>query len=118
MGAAAVTAFIPTTLVSILRGEATDTYGDPVDADVVIAESVPASIIEQSQDIGQPADSRTTKVRVFAGRIRPQVDTREGDRWRDETDLTIYLVEAVSRPQSPFGAADARCDLRRIDDQP
>lgn len=113
-----MTAFIPTCLISILRGESTDTYGDTVDADVVIATDVPASIIESGQDISQPAESRTTKVRIFAGRVRPDVDTREGDRWRNATDLTIYQVEAVSQPASPFGSADLRCDLRRIDDQP
>lgn len=113
-----MTVFVPTCLVTVLRGETVDTYGDPVDADTPIAENVPASIIENAQDIGQPADSRTSRVRVFTGRVRPDVDVREGDRLRDEADLSIYLVEAVSHPASPFGAADRRLDLRRVDDQP
>lgn len=113
-----MTAFIPTCLVSVLRGEAADTYGDTIDTDTPIATGVPASIIEAGQDIGQPAESRTTRVRVFTGRVRPEVDVREGDRLRDETALTIYLVEGVSQPASPFGQADRRLELRRIDDQP
>lgn len=110
-----MTVFIPTTTVDILRGETTDAYGDPADAATPAASGVPASIIETSRRIFLPAESRLTKVRIFTGRVRPEVDVREGDRLRDTTTASIYLVEAVSRPASPIGAADARLDLRRID---
>lgn len=111
-----MTAFIPTTTVDILRGESTDGYGDPVDNDTVATSAVPISIIEQNRRIFLPVENRTTVVRMFAGRVRPGVDVREGDRLRDTSSASIYLVEAVSRPASPVGLADARLDLRRIDD--
>lgn len=110
-----MTAFIPTCLVDILRGETTDGYGDAVETDTPIATDVPMSITETSRRIWLPAESRTTRVRMFTGRARPQVDVQEGDRLRDTVTASIYLVEAVSRPASPIGRADARLDLRRID---
>jgi hypothetical protein len=111
-----VTAFIPTTTVDILRGETTDSYGDAADASTVAASAVPVSIIETQRRVFVPAEGRRTVVRMLTGRARPEVDVQEGDRLRDTTDQsTIYLVEAVSRPQSPVGRADARLELRRID---
>src|SRR5439155_18008178 len=95
--------FIPTCTVDILRGETTDGYGDPVDADTAVATGMLASIIETSRRIFLPAESRTTHVRMFTGRVAPGVDVREGDRLRDNAAQSIYLVEAVSRPSSPFG---------------
>lgn len=111
-----MTAFVPTHRVSILRGETTDVYGDPVDGSTVAASAVPVSIIEQNQRVFVPAESRTTIVRMLTGRARPGVDIREQDRLRDDVTASIYLVEAVSHPASPFGQADVRLDLRRVDD--
>lgn len=110
-----MTVFIPTCTVSILRGETTDAYGDPVDASTVAASAVPMSIIEQQKRVWVPAESRTTVVRMYAGRARPGVDVRTQDRLRDEASMTIYQVEGVSAPASPLGASDVRLDLRRID---
>lgn len=105
--------FLPTGLVNILRGETTDGYGDPADADTVVAADVPVSIIETSKRVWLPAESRFGTVRMFSGRARPAVDVRTGDRLK--AGASIYLVEGVSQPGSPVGVVDKRLDLRRID---
>lgn len=108
--------FIATTTVAVLRGETTDDYGDPVDDDTPIRGGVPVSLIERDRRVYVPAEGRTTIVRQVTGRARPNADIREGDRLRDERTQSIYLVEGVSRPSSPIGAADMRLVLRRVDD--
>lgn len=105
--------FLPTGLFDILRGETTDSYGDPADADTPVATNVPMSVIEQSKRTWIAAESRFGTVRMHAGRARPDVDVREGDRLR--AGVSIYLVEGVSQPANPVGAVDKRLDLRRID---
>ncbi|GIH26068.1 hypothetical protein Aph01nite_43780 [Acrocarpospora phusangensis] len=110
--------FLPTTTVAVLRGETTDEYGDVVDSDAPVKGHVPISLSERDKRVWVPAENRTTVVRQITGRARPNADIREGDRLRDEGDQSIYLVEGVSRPQSPIGAADVRLTLRRVDDQP
>lgn len=108
-----MTAWLPTEVVDILRGETTDGYGDPADTDTAVATGVPVSIIEQAKRVYLPAENRLTTVRMFTGRARPDVDVREGDRLR--AGVSIYLVEGVSAPASPVGPSDKRLDLRRID---
>lgn len=105
--------FLPTGLFDILRGEITDGYGDPADVATPVATSVPMSVIEQSKRVWLPAESRFGVIRIYAGRARPDVDVREGDRLR--AGVSIYLVEGVSAPDSPVGAVDKQLDLRRID---
>lgn len=113
-----MSAFIATTTVTILRGETTDEFGDTVDSNVPVRGHVPVSITERDKRVWVPAENRTTVVRQVTGRARPNADIREGDRLRDEHDQSIYLVEGVSRPQSPIGQADVRLTLRRVDDTP
>lgn len=109
-----MSAFIPTTRVAVLRGETTDEYGDPADSDTPVRGGVPISLIEREQRVFVAAENRYTIVRFVAGRVRPHADIREADRLRDEATGSIYLVEAVSRPQSPIGRADVRLVLRRV----
>lgn len=108
--------FLPTTTVAVLRGETTDSYGDPVDTDTPVRARVPISLIEQDRRVFVPAENRHTIIRQVTGRARPNADIREEDRLRDERTGSIYLVEAVSRPSSVVGAADVRLVLRRADD--
>lgn len=110
-----MSAFIPTTTCAILRGETTDEYGDPKDSDTPVRGGVPISLIEREQRVFVAAENRHTIVRYATGRVRPHADIREEDRLRDERTGSIYLVEAVSRPQSPIGRADVRLVLRRVD---
>lgn len=106
-----------TTTVSIYRGTTTDTFGDEVDDNSTpAATGVTASLLEQSRRVFVPAENRMTVVRIVTGRLTSGVDVQEADRLKDERTEKVYLVEAVSAPQSPIGKADIKLDLRRIDD--
>lgn len=110
-----MTAVIPNTTVSILRGEETDEYGDPKDSDVSVAAGVPMSITENNQRVYVAAEGRLTIIRNLVGRVRPGFDVREKDRLRDDNTGDIYLVEGVSQPLSGIRTLDQRIFLRRID---
>lgn len=110
-----MSAVLPNTTVSILRGETVDEYGDPIDSNVSVNAEVPISIIENSRRVFLAAEGRLTVVKEFIGRIRPGFDVREGDRLRDDNSGQIYLVEGISNPMLGTGMSDQRISLRRID---
>lgn len=106
----------PTTTVSVLRTpEGTvDSFGDPVDNATTAATGVPMSIIQQGVNQHLPADDRLTNTATHTARARGDVDVEPADRIRDERTDRIYLVEGITRPQDPLGAAAIRIDLRYI----
>lgn len=110
-----MTSVHPTTTVSVLRGEMTDDYGDPVDNDDSVLAGVPIAITEYQQRVFVAAEQRLTIVRQMWGRVRPGFDIREKDRLRDERTGRVYLVETISQPDVPTNRADMRISLRRID---
>lgn len=112
-----MSAVLPNTTVSILRGETIDEFGDPIDSDDSVNAGVPISIIEYSRRIFLPAEGRETIVRQMMGRVRPGFDIREGDRLRDDRTGEVYLIEGISNPKLGTGISDFRIFLRRIDSQ-
>ena len=111
---AALSAFVPTRRVDVLRGTTTDVFGDPADTDTVVAPGVPCSLVEVSRREQEPVSGMWRTVRRFRARFRPGVDVRDGDRLRDARDASTYLVEGVSAPTDLVGAADLLCDLKRV----
>lgn len=109
-----MTAFVPTHLVDVLRGTATDSYGDQVDADAIAAYGAPCSIVEKSRREREPVSGTPRTVRYLRARFRPGAGIRDGDRLRDCADATIYLVGGVNVPTDLVGAADVLCDLTRV----
>lgn len=124
-----MSAFVVTHTCDVLRGEDTDEYGDPKDADTVVIADLQISIVEGRKDqpyssAGDlqrlPVEGRETTVRKYSGRARPGSGIRRLDRLRatpvrGTPVASIYLVEALFEPPSPIGAADIRMELRRID---
>jgi len=104
---------LPTTLVSILRGSSTNTFGDTIDTPTVVASAVPMSILEQSRATTKRASDRAQTVLSFLGRCSPSVDVRQGDRLLDTAGST-YVVHAVSRESNPIAPQDQRLDLERV----
>jgi hypothetical protein len=107
----------PTTTVDVLRGTATDDYGDTVDTDTVAIPSVPASIIEQRQRPHQPRDGEDRNVRYFKGRVPRGTGVAKGDRLRDRTTGSVYVVESVYQQANPFWAQDQSMDLITTDSE-
>lgn len=116
-----MTVFVPTHRVDVLRGTTTDAYGDPADAEVVVAHGVPVLITEagragtSSAKAEQgPVTTTPRTIRRLRGRFRPGVEVRTGDRWRDCSSGDAYQVTGVSSPTHVVGIADTLCDLVRV----
>lgn len=108
-----MTAFVANTRVEVLRGGATDVWGDDTGAGgSSVAAGLPAAVAEDRQRSYLASEQRGGVVEFYTVRLRPGVDVREGDRLVDETGAT-YVVEAVSDPPGVVGRADVRCTTRR-----
>jgi hypothetical protein len=106
--------FIATTTVSVLRGVTTDSFGDPVDADTVVASGVPASLLEVRSNARRPVEGRTDNVRGYNLRIRANVTLQRDDRVRDEKTGATYAIDEVVTPVNPVGHAAIRVVLRKV----
>lgn len=100
--------------VAVLRGEATDDYGDPVDVDTSVATGLPASIVERSRRVFDPASDRTQIVRYWTGRLPAGTDVRVGDRLQDEQTSEIFVIQSFSAQQRLVHDGEVRVDLAKI----
>lgn len=103
-----------TDLVSILRGETTNAFGDTEDAPTVVQDRIPMSILETNRATTRRAADRPQTVTYFTGRCSAAVDVRVEDRIRSETNGAIYVVTSVSTVRSPITTNDTRIDLERV----
>lgn len=111
-----MTAFIPTTRVTVERAElAADTWGDVRPSTVDLVTGVPAAITEgvslagaRHQLTHQPVNGRGGVIEEYTIRLRPGTDVTEDDRLRDERTGAVYQVRSVFNPQSVAGLSDIR----------
>lgn len=123
--------FLATTRVAILRGTVEDALGDEVDDNGTLDEAIvdglsdiPASLIETSKAVYDPASGTRRTVRVIACELPTAVghpDTGErtpvalwdGDRIKDNVTGRIYAIdESVHIPRSLAGMSSLTLDLR------
>lgn len=108
--------FLATTRAAILRGTTKDPLGDEGDANsgspVAGYADLPASIIEKTRQVFDPASGQRRTVRYTVGRIRSDVLLREGDRLRDNRTGKVYNInETVTVPRGLSGQASLTLDL-------
>lgn len=105
-----------TTVVELWRDtdpNDSDGYGDPVETgDLPLYTGIPASIIEKSQTVPDPANGALVNVSAYVGRVGSLVDVVEGDRLKDR-DGSWYAVLRVHQPSSPVTVLDKRLELSR-----
>lgn len=106
--------FTATTTVTILRGVDIDRYGDEVDASTVVAEGVPASILDRPVTGARPSSGRKDTPRTYAMRVWKSVDLRQDDRVRDEKTGLIYAVTTLAPSTNIAGLGSTRADLQRV----
>lgn len=104
---------VATTTVSVLRGTATDAWGDEADANTVVRAGVQIALTEQSRRVTTRDDPTPRIVRYAVGRVTAGTDITDQDRLRDERTGVVYIVDAVSQMTNPAVASDLRLDLRR-----
>ena len=101
--------------MNVFRGQSTDDYGDPVDANTVpVLTSRPCALVESLQRTTNPSAGNEAFVETVTLRFRPGTDVREGDRAVDTTTGYIYLLDTVSKPHRLAWAADVRCSATRL----
>jgi hypothetical protein len=106
---------IATTRGAVLRGANDDIFGDPTDADTVVAglSDIPLSVIEKDRREYDPATGTTRVVRELVGRVPAHLDIRDGDRIRDNrTGITYIIDEKERQPRSISGRASLTLSLR------
>lgn len=106
--------FLATTTVTVLRGTATDRWGDDIDTDTVFATRQPASILERPVTGGKPASGRRDTPRTYALRIRTNIELRQDDRIRDERTGRVYTIDTLAPQTNPAGHSVTRADLLRV----
>lgn len=101
-----------TTTISVLGGTGIDEFGDPVDGTTVAASGVPASIIEQSKTVNDPASGTPRVVRSIIGRVPAGTPVTGDNRVRDERTGVTYVVDSTTQPSNPLWVQEIRLDLR------
>lgn len=104
---------LATTNISILRGTATDDFGDIADTDTVIARGIPAALTEQTRRVTTREDPTPRIIRYAIARVAAGTDVTDQDRIRDERTGAVYIIDAVSAFANPAVTPDLRLDLRR-----
>jgi hypothetical protein len=109
---------IATTWVTVLVGAAADLYEDIVDLATEAGDDarthIPASLIEATRNVFDPAAGTPRVVRSAVCRIRPGVAISEDDRIRDDRTGRVYAINAVT-PQAAIGFTPGlRLDLTLI----
>lgn len=109
---------IATTWVTVLRGLSTDSFGDQIDlaqeAGGDAQTRIPASLIEGTRTINDPASGTPRVIRYAVARIKPGTDITEEDRLRDENTSRIYAVTSVTQPAALGFTPHLRLDLTLI----
>lgn len=107
--------FYPTTTVAILRGTTTDGYGYEADDNATpVASGILASIIEQTQNTRRQDSDRPSTIRGYICRLPHDTDVRDGDRIKDESDDSIYMLDTITRAANPARAMDWQIMLRKV----
>ena len=102
------------TRISLLRGTGVDAFGDETDGGTVVASSILASLHERSQRQDARSDGGLRQVGSYTMRCRHDIDVRQDDRVKDESDGRIYVVVEVEKAPSFGRKVDVRCSLRRL----
>lgn len=108
---------LATTKVAVYRATTQNALGDEVDNnDTPVSLSMaalPASIIERSKRVQDPASGIWRSIPVFKCRlVDPSLDIRKGDRVRDLRTGKLMTVDSITRtPRSLAGAASLTLDL-------
>jgi hypothetical protein len=109
---------IPTTWVTVLRGTATDTFGDQLDsaseAGGDTLTRVRASLIERTRSITTPNSATPRVVRYATARLPVGTSVTEEDRLRDERTGRIYAITAVTQLAAVGFTPELRLDLTLV----
>lgn len=103
---------MPTTTITVLRGEGTDNYGDDAPTKVPILKNIPASIIERRMRTFD-ADTQTPRfVNYYVMRVDSSTKLIAGDTIYDERTQVTYLVEDFNINANPTYGQDLKVNIK------
>lgn len=100
--------------ISVLRGTATDAWGDSVDSGAVVNSAIPAFIVVRSRTVYDPSTQTPRVVQNIVGAVGSNIDIRDTDQILDETHSITYSVESVTQPLGAGITPDQTLELRRV----
>lgn len=100
--------------ISVLRGTATDVWGDTIDSGAIVNQAVPAFIVVKSRTVYDPSTQSPRVVQHIIGAVGSDIDIRDTDQIRDETHGVTYSVESVTQPLGAGITPDQTLELRRV----
>lgn len=104
---------LPTTTVTVLRGENTDTFLDDAPKQVPIFKNVPASIIEKRKRVFNQQTQEPRTIHYFVMRVGSEITMKPGDCVFDEQSQLTYLVDDIDYPNSnPTFGQDLIVDIK------
>lgn len=104
------------TRCSVLRGTATDAYGDTIDARTTYEANIPALLVEKSQVVHDPATQEPRTIRTAECYVPPWLDVLNTDQILDQLTSNLYMIiDIVAQPAfAPGGPRLTELQLRRI----
>lgn len=107
--------FLANTTVALIGGGEVqlNDLGDEVPSDVVVPDrsKVPASLIERTRDVYDPATGERRTVRKVVARLYANVPVSEDMRIKDNATGKLYAVEEITASRSIAGMATLTLDL-------
>jgi hypothetical protein len=103
-------------LVTLLRGNSTDAYGDPDDSgDTVFLEHIPATLIETGKNVEDPSTSSPRTIRQIFCSVPGYIGVVDTDRIRDERTGNVYMIISVDDAPTLIGETpETQLGLKRV----
>lgn len=103
------------TTMTIMRGDAADTYGDESPMGSKVATGILAFLVEKTRKVFTFDDPSPRIVRYHVARVDPRTDIRENDIMMDERTGVHYMVDSFSgNTENPGIQFDIRVDLKIV----
>jgi len=110
-----VVAEVQNTTVSVLRGTASNAFGDTVDLNEAIVEGLPALLAETGKHVQDPSTSHPRTIREVACHVPQYAGVLNTDRILDESTGNIFMIIGIVTPPTIIGApVDTVLQLKRV----
>ena len=116
-----MTAFIPTTTISVYRSNGHEDNNDPYSPDYgsssnqLVAEKTPASILEQNSIVNIEGNLVVRDITQAIGRVNYATDVRKGDVVYDERRAEYWMVDEVAWNHNPVMIPPKKLALHRVE---
>ena len=109
---------VQNTTATVLRGTASNQFGDIIDAPVPLVTGVPVFLAETGKTVQDPASPTPRTIRQIICHVPAYLGLVNTDRVVDEATGDVFIIIGVTRPATLTGApVDVVLDLKRISAQ-